>query len=63
MHLESGGKPVDQEATNTWLASENGKNFLQSSADAWAAAHINAGEDPDRAQAMGARTGAFYKGE
>jgi len=63
MHLEIGGESVDQESTHKWLASEKGKEFLQSCADAWGVAHIDAGEDTGKAQGMAARTGAFYKGE
>ena len=63
LHLDSGGAPIDREASDAWMASDAGKAFMRACADAWGAAHIAAGEAPDVARAMAARTGAAYVGE
>lgn len=61
-HLESGGEAIDREANDAWLASDDGKAFMQKSADAWGIAHIANGEKPDVARAMAARTAEAYAG-
>ncbi len=62
LYLDIDGEAVDRDAVDAWMASEDGKSFLQSCAQAWGAAHIAAGEDPDVAQASAARTADFYTG-
>ena len=62
LHMESGGEAIDREANDAWMASDQGKAFMQACAEAWGVAHIAAGEDPDDARAMAARTGAAYAG-
>ena len=46
-----------------WTASDEGKAFLRGSADAWAAAHIADGADPEAAQAAATATYGMYVGE
>lgn len=41
---------------------EAGRAFIRESGEAWAAAHIAAGADPEEARAMAERTIAFYTG-
>lgn len=62
LHLESHSGAIDREAVATWMASDKGKSFMHQCADAWGAAHIAAGEQPDIAQAMATRTAEFYTG-
>ena len=45
-----------------WSASEEGKEFMRLSSDAWAEADIAAGTDPERARSLAANTLAFYTG-
>lgn len=44
------------------MVSEEAKAFMRASADAWAQAHIGAGEDPATAGRMAQATAAFYTG-
>jgi len=61
LHIASGGaKPPETDPA--WAVSDEAKAFMRASADAWAAAHIAAGEDPDTAGRMAANTAAFYTG-
>ena len=62
LHIGSGGDAVDREAYAVWAASDAGKRFMTGSAEAWASAHIAAGEDPLTARSMAERTAAFYTG-
>ena len=62
LHIESGGQAIDRDDSNAWLASDEGKAFLQACANSWGDAHTAAGEKSDIAQAMAARTAAFYTG-
>jgi len=61
-HLAEGGAQVDAAAFEAWSSSDEGKAYIRRSAEAWAAAHIAGGEDPDTARGMAARTAAFYTG-
>jgi uncharacterized protein YndB with AHSA1/START domain len=61
LHLKGGGA-VDHSKAHAWVASEEGKAFMRTSAEAWAEAHILAGEDPEVANGMARRTAAFYTG-
>ena len=63
LHLDSGGAAIDREADDAWMASDEGKAFLRRCAEAWGAAHAAAGEDPEAARAMAARTAAASAGE
>lgn len=60
-HFETGGaKPP--EADPAWMATDEAKVFMRGSADAWGAAHIASGEDPETARRMAANTAKFYTG-
>jgi hypothetical protein len=45
-----------------WAASEDGKQFMKLSSDAWAEADIAAGTDPERARTLADNTYAAYTG-
>ena len=62
LHLDSGGDAIDQEENNAWLASNEGKAFLRSSARSWGDAHAAAGEDVGVAEAIAERNAGFYTG-
>ncbi len=62
LHLDSGGKAIDQDKNNAWMVSDAGKAFMRTSAEAWREAHVKAGENPEVAKAMAQRTAAFYTG-
>ena len=66
LHIETGldrtGFFGPGQGPDAWAASDAGKAFMRASADAWAAAHIAAGEDADVARGMATRTAAFYTG-
>lgn len=63
LHLRSGGETMDAEQTEQWIGSPAGKAFIQGCAEAWGAAHIRSGETPATAEAMAAKTAAFYRGD
>ena len=46
----------------TWMASDEGREFLRLAADAWAEADIAAGTDPAEAGPKGDRSYAAYAG-
>jgi uncharacterized protein YndB with AHSA1/START domain len=58
-HLQS-GEPVDPGKAAGWLASPEGKRFIELSSDRWREAGIAAGEDEDQAAGAAERTTAFY---
>ncbi|WP_164018556.1 SRPBCC family protein [Pyxidicoccus trucidator] len=60
-HVENGDS-VPPEANPDWMASEEARGFMRASAEAWAAAHVAAGEAPEVARGMAERTAAFYTG-
>ena len=61
LHLASGGeKPPENDPA--WMATEAAKAFMSGSADAWGAAHIASGEDPEVARRMANATAKFYTG-
>lgn len=62
LYLEGDGGPLDRDAVNGWMASDAGKAFMLTSAEAWADAHIAGGEQPDVARGMAERTKAAYTG-
>jgi uncharacterized protein YndB with AHSA1/START domain len=61
LHL-AGAADQPPEADPAWGASDEGRAFMNGSADAWAAAHIASGEPPDVARRMAAETARFYTG-
>lgn len=60
-HLNSGDAP-DPGAAAQWMASEEGREFMTLSGEAWRAADVRAGEDPAGAEEAARRTIAFYAG-
>jgi hypothetical protein len=61
LHIEGGGA-TPPEADPAWMASDEAKAFVRASAEAWATAHMEAGEVPEVARGMAGRTAAFYTG-
>ena len=61
MHLAQPTAPKPDEAA--FATSPEGKAFIAGSSEAWGAAAVAAGADPDVARAAAARTTAFYTGE
>jgi uncharacterized protein YndB with AHSA1/START domain len=61
-HLTPGAK-LGPETAAEWLASGEGKSFIQQSSAAWCAAAIAAGDDPALARAAAERVAAMYTGE
>ena len=53
---------MDPQAGAAWAASEDGKQFMKMSSDAWAEADIAAGADPERARTLAGNTYAAYTG-
>jgi len=62
LYLNSGGAGVDHSAAHAWMASEEGKEFMRASANAWADAHTAGGEDPEVARGMAERCASAYTG-
>ena len=63
IHICNDGEQLEREANLSWMISDVGKDFMRDSAEAWSKAHISSGENEKIAQAMTARTAAFYTGE
>jgi uncharacterized protein YndB with AHSA1/START domain len=61
LHL-SGGEPVDPEKTAAWMASDEGRQFMELSNEQWSEASIAAGTPADEARAGAERTIAVYTG-
>jgi uncharacterized protein YndB with AHSA1/START domain len=61
LYLRS-GQPVDPAEAAAWTASDEGREFMTRSSEAWRDANIAAGADPDTAEAAAARTTAAYTG-
>lgn len=62
MYIDYGGEAIDRDASNAWLASESGHQFIRNSADAWLNAHVKSGEAARRARKMADRTFSAYTG-
>jgi hypothetical protein len=60
-HLST-GIAADRKEAAAWLASEEGKDFVRQSSEAWGQASIAAGTDQAAAQDQARRTTAFYLG-
>jgi uncharacterized protein YndB with AHSA1/START domain len=60
-HLSGEGSVAREEATQ-WMASDEGREFIERSSDGWRTADIAAGADPGQAEAAAGRTTAFYTG-
>ena len=62
LFLESGGETIDREASDAWMASDEGKDFIRACAKAWGDAHEASGEDAKTAQGIAELTAKFYTG-
>jgi hypothetical protein len=62
LHLSTGGAGMAPEESAAWMASEEGKQFVTASGQAWWAAAIAAGEDEAKATAASERCIAAYTG-
>lgn len=62
IHLST-GRTVDPAAGQEWMASDDGRRFLQLSGEAWHEANLAAGADPGWARAAADRCLAAYTGE
>ena len=60
-HLSS-GEAVDPGEFAAWSESEEGRDFMAQSSEAWSRASVAAGTDPHEAAAAAGRTTAFYTG-
>ena len=60
LHVENDGKAIDREAVDDWMASEHGKSFMRTCAEAWGNAHAASGERSETAHAMVSRTAEAY---
>jgi uncharacterized protein YndB with AHSA1/START domain len=60
-HLSS-GQAADPKEGATWVASDEGKQFMSLSGQRWRDADIAAGADPEAARAAADRTAAAYTG-
>ena len=54
---------VTPETAAEWMASDEGRAFVNGSSDGWAEAAIADGSEPEQARAAAANTTAFYLGE
>lgn len=61
-HLADPQAALDHAAVEAWSKSEEGRNFVRASGEAWGEADAASGEDPDHARARAERTIAFYMG-
>ena len=61
-HLSSGAS-VDPAEAMSWMASEDGKQFMSASSQRWCDADIQGGADPIAAQASADRTYRAYTGQ
>jgi hypothetical protein len=59
LHLETGNR-VDPAEAMAWTATEEGKQFIARSSEAWGSASIAAGTGEAAAQEAAERTTAFY---
>ncbi|MGY6627940.1 MAG: SRPBCC family protein [Oceanicaulis sp.] len=59
----SGELTAPVEASAQWFASQNYRDLVDASSEAWGQAHIASGADEAEARAAAARTAAFFKGE
>lgn len=62
LHLADPAVAIDPAAFAAWTASPDGHAFIRQCGEAWGAAAIAAGADPETARAQAARTIAFYTG-
>ncbi len=63
LHVNDPAAQVDHEEAEAWSLSSEGKAFTRACGEAWAAAHVASGAEPEEARAQAERTIAFYSGE
>jgi uncharacterized protein YndB with AHSA1/START domain len=56
------GTAVDPKAAAAWMASDEGKNFIRRSSDAWCEASVASGTDRQAARAAADKVAAMYTG-
>lgn len=61
LHLASGAA-LDPKAFMAWMGSDEGRQFMASSSEAWYAANVSGGEDEKTARESADRTTAAYTG-
>jgi uncharacterized protein YndB with AHSA1/START domain len=61
-HVGNPGVALDPKAVEAWTLSAEGKAFVRKCGEAWAAAYIASGANPEEARAQAERTIAFYSG-
>jgi uncharacterized protein YndB with AHSA1/START domain len=62
LHVTDPASAMDPASAAAWVASDEGKAFMRGGADAWAAAYVAAGGDPEDAKGMADRGYAAYTG-
>jgi len=62
LHL-AGNSDLPPEAAEAWASTDEGRAFYRAAADAWGAAQIAGGGDPDAATAAADATYGFYTGQ
>jgi uncharacterized protein YndB with AHSA1/START domain len=60
LHLTSGGTVTDPQTVMAWMISDEGRQFVTVTSDAWYDASVAAGTDPAEARAAADRTTAAY---
>lgn len=58
-HFASGA-PVDPAAAHAWIASSDGRSFVEACSEGWAEASIAAGNDAEKARAAAVQVVEFY---
>jgi uncharacterized protein YndB with AHSA1/START domain len=61
-HFAAPATALDDAWKEAWTKSSEGLAFMRASGEAWCAAHIESGEDPETARAQGQRTINAYTG-
>jgi hypothetical protein len=62
LYLADPSGPFNHEAGEAWLRTSEGAAFVRASGEAWGAAYVPSGADPDEARAQAERTIAFFTG-
>lgn len=61
LHMETGATQIPEEGMK-WMMSDNGKDYVRASSDAWCRADMASGQDATVAKAAAAQTTAAYTG-
>lgn len=62
LHLESPDTAMQPSEAEAWAGTDEGRAFYRGAADAWAAASVADGADPEEAERQAAATYGFYTG-